>query len=214
MTTQSPKTPSTGPKGAATPQARAGRPGAVGLLPLPTGVNAPEDRCVQRIVVGVDGSVASKVALRWAADIAGCIGAGLEVIRVWHYPPPYHEWDARPSSYGFLPLVPNHDLAERMARQELADTTVEVLGPEPAVPLTERVIQGQAADVLIEASTEAQLLVVGRRGHSGLAALLLGSVARACTEHAHCPVVVVPAGVDEPMAGEQAQVAIQQGEVT
>ena len=169
---------------------------------------------MQRIVVGVDGSVASKVALRWAAGIAGRIGAGLELIRVWHYPPPYREWDARPSSYGFLPLVPDHDLAERMARQELADTTVEVLGPEPAVPLTKRVIKGQAADVLIEASTEAQLLVVGRRGHSRLAVLLLGSVARACTEHAHCPVVIVPARVDEPVTGEQAQTAIQQGEVT
>jgi nucleotide-binding universal stress UspA family protein len=46
--------------------------------------------------------------------------------------------------------------------------------------------------VLIEAADGALLLVVGRRGHGGLVGLLLGSVARACTEHANCPVVVVP----------------------
>jgi nucleotide-binding universal stress UspA family protein len=56
--------------------------------------------------------------------------------------------------------------------------------------------------VLIDAADGATLLVVGRRGHGGVVGLLLGSVARACTEHAPCPVVVVPpAPSDAPATG-------------
>ena len=56
----------------------------------------------------------------------------------------------------------------------------------------QRVVEGHPAQVLIDAADGATLLVVGRRGHGGVVGLLLGSVARACTEHAPCPVVVVP----------------------
>jgi nucleotide-binding universal stress UspA family protein len=162
---------------------------------------------MQRIVVGVDGSAASKAALRWAAEMAGCLNARLEVIRVWHYPPPYHEWDARPSSYGFLPLLPDRDRAERVARDELAETTVEVLGAQPSLHFDERVINGGAAEVLIEASTDASMLVVGRHGHSKLQELLMGSVARACTERARCPVVVTPGVGGEPTSARRVHAA-------
>ncbi|HET9117570.1 MAG TPA: universal stress protein [Pseudonocardiaceae bacterium] len=169
---------------------------------------------MQRIVVGVDGSAASKAALHWAMEMAGRIGARLEVIRAWHYPPPYHEWDARPSSYGFLPLLPDRDRAEQVARDELTATTVEVLGAQPSVQFDERVIKGHAADVLIEASTDAALLVVGRHGHNRLQALLLGSVARTCTERACCPVVVIPAPGDEPASRQRVPTAIKATDAT
>jgi nucleotide-binding universal stress UspA family protein len=135
--------------------------------------------------------------------MAGHLGACLDIVRAWHYPPPYHEWDARPSSYGFLPLLPDRDQTERVAREELAETTIDVLGPDPTVPREEHVINGAAADVLIEASTNAALLVIGQRGHSRLQQFLVGSVARACTERAHCPVVVIPAPADQPPTHQQ-----------
>jgi nucleotide-binding universal stress UspA family protein len=150
---------------------------------------AAEARRVQRIVVGVDGSAESRSALRWAADVAGGLGAALEVVRVWQYPPALREWDAVPSNYGYLPMVPG---MERGVRDDLPATVAEVLGPQPKVVVMQRVVEGHPAQLLIDAADGAMLLVVGRRGHGGLVGLLLGSVARACTEHAGCPVVVVP----------------------
>lgn len=56
----------------------------------------------------------------------------------------------------------------------------------------ERVIgEGSAAQVLIDAVGEDDLLVVGSRGHGGFANLLLGSVSQQCAQHAPCPVVIV-----------------------
>ena len=147
---------------------------------------------MQRIVVGVDGSAASRAALRRAADLARDLGAGLEVMQAWQYPPDLHDWDAVPSNYGFLPMVPPVQRVEEGARDDLAATVADVLGPDPGAAVTQRVVEGHPARVLIEAANGAAFLVVGRRGHGGLAGLLLGSVARACSEHADCPVLIVP----------------------
>jgi nucleotide-binding universal stress UspA family protein len=65
-------------------------------------------------------------------------------------------------------------------------------GDDGDQPATERrVVQGNAAAVLIEQSRSADLLVVGNRGHGGFTGMLLGSVSGHCEHHAHCPVVVV-----------------------
>ena len=58
-------------------------------------------------------------------------------------------------------------------------------------------IQGAPAGVLVAASRDADLLVVGSRGHGGFVGLLLGSVSQQCAHHAECPVVIVHAAPRE-----------------
>ena len=150
---------------------------------------------MRRIVVGVDGSETSKAALRWAADLARAFAVDLEVVRAFRYPPALHEWTALPTNYGFLPEMPPEDVVERGVHDELADLVVTELGADSGT--TVRVRRGHPAEVVLEAAAEAVTLVVGRSGHSGLTELLrLGSVARACIEHAPCPVVIVPTEAD------------------
>jgi nucleotide-binding universal stress UspA family protein len=151
-----------------------------------------EDDAVQRIVVGVDGSETSKAALRWAAVLARAMGAELEAVRAFRYPPALHDWSALPSNYGFLPELPPEDVVERGVHDDLADLVAAELGSDSGAAV--RVRRGHPAKVVLEAAADAVALVVGRSGHGGLTELLrVGSVARACAEHASCPVVVVPA---------------------
>jgi nucleotide-binding universal stress UspA family protein len=101
--------------------------------------------------------------------------------------------DGRPvgivSRRGVLRAVARHELTEILA-ERLAGWAEKY----PEVPVQSRVVRGRAARALVEASARAQLVVVGSRGRSGLAGILLGSVSRAVLLHAHCPVAVVHRG--------------------
>lgn len=135
-----------------------------------------------RIVVGVDGSEASKDALRWAARQAELTGAALEAVMTWHFPA---------LAYGTpVPMPSGYDLAPQAA-QVLGDTVQEVLGDKPALKVHAVVVEGSPALELLDAATDADLLVVGSRGHGAFTGMLLGSVSAHCVAHAPCPVVVV-----------------------
>jgi len=60
-------------------------------------------------------------------------------------------------------------------------------------PITVRAIHGHPGQALLEAAKDAELLVVGTRGHGGFAGLLLGSTSTYLAHHAPCPLVIVPA---------------------
>jgi nucleotide-binding universal stress UspA family protein len=137
------------------------------------------------IVVGVDGSAGSIGALRWAADEARLRNATLEVITTWTQPPAVY------LRGGDLPIPAGFgDELERNAKEVQAAALAEA-SPDEAVRLETRVVEGQAASVLIQAGEHAQMLVVGSRGLGGFRELLLGSVSHACAHHASCPVVIV-----------------------
>lgn len=144
-----------------------------------------------RIVVGVDGSEPSKRALDWARFVAGTTGATIEAISAWHVP-------AAPVIVGTA-LPVDSELQAATGRM-LSETVTAVLGRTPETGVRERVAHGTPAQVLIEASKGALLLVVGSRGHGGFAGLLLGSVSSACAEHAHCPVLVIHGDTPAPPA--------------
>jgi nucleotide-binding universal stress UspA family protein len=119
-----------------------------------------------RIVVGIDGSEHSKVALAWAAREATMTGAPLTVVTTWEFP----------TNYGYLvPWPEDLDFAAE-AKTVLDETVTEVLGASPTIELTLEVVRGHAALVLEDLSKTSRLLVVGSRGHGEFAGMLLGSV--------------------------------------
>jgi nucleotide-binding universal stress UspA family protein len=135
-----------------------------------------------RIVVGVDGSAGSKAALAWAAAQAKLSGATLDAIAAWSYP----------ASYGWAPVYPDNDSLSTLTQKALSKTLKATLGEAAAAEITTTVTEGQPAEVLVAASADAELLVVGSRGRGGFASLVLGSVSQHCVQHAPCPVAVIP----------------------
>jgi nucleotide-binding universal stress UspA family protein len=142
----------------------------------------PEDADSGRIVVGVDGSDASKDALAWAARQANLTGARVEAVTTWFIPPVAYE--------GAVPLPTTFDLAPA-ASSMLDEVVGKVLVDHPGLEVSRVVIEGPPARRLLEAAAGAELLVVGSRGHGAFAGMLLGSVSEHCVSHAPCPVVVV-----------------------
>jgi nucleotide-binding universal stress UspA family protein len=137
-----------------------------------------------RIVVGIDGSEPSKVALRWALFMADTLHCDVQAIAVWETSVGW----AAGGGWATVPMdwSPGEDTAKM-----LRDTVREVLGERHPHNVTALVRQGGAAQVLLEASQDANMLIVGSRGHGGFTGLLLGSVSTACAEHSTCPVLVV-----------------------
>ncbi len=139
----------------------------------------------RRIVVGVDGSDPSKAALAWAVQQARLTGAVVEAVIAWDYP----------AVYGTrVPILPDVSV-EELAQRAVADAVAEASGPAGGVEIRPRMVEGDASRVLLDASAEAELLVVGSRGHGGFVEALLGSVGQQCVHHATCPVVVIRGSV-------------------
>jgi nucleotide-binding universal stress UspA family protein len=134
-----------------------------------------------KIVVGMDGSVSSHHALRWAAEQAQRTGASLQVVMTW-YDPYAGMWKPHDPSAAD-PLALTRRAVERHTRQ--------VLGENPGVPVEAVALEGPPAKVLLEQSRDADLLVLGKRGMGAFVELMLGSVSLHCVTHATCPVVVV-----------------------
>jgi nucleotide-binding universal stress UspA family protein len=141
------------------------------------------------IVVGVDQSAGSLAALRFAFEEARLRDATLRVVHAWQYG--YIGVGFMEASY---PLV-GGDIKELQDAGEAAlEATVrEAIPDTDGMAIERRVMEGRPAEVLVEQSLGADLLVVGSRGHGGFAELLLGSVSHQCASHARCPVVIVRA---------------------
>ena len=147
-------------------------------------------RAERLVVVGVDGSEASSVALRWAAEEARLRGANMKVVQAWHIPSlGYGAYVVPASGYEDWGKEESASLDEQLDEQLAA-----VLGDDPKVAVVREVKEGPAAQAIIEAAENAELVVVGSRGRGGFSGLLLGSVSAQVAHHAHCPVVIVRNG--------------------
>jgi len=139
------------------------------------------------ITVGIDGSHDAHRALEWAMSEAAVRHVPLTVVTV-------HE--VAVSGWTGQPIIFPADQADlEKARQAAEETVAKAagqLGESQPASVTVRAVNGFPAQELIEASRDADLLVVGSRGGGGFARLMLGSISQKVVHHAHCPVVVVP----------------------
>jgi nucleotide-binding universal stress UspA family protein len=138
------------------------------------------------ILVGVDGSEPASRALEWAMKEAVAHHAPLTVITVNQVAA--STWTGNPIVY------PEDRAAQETDRQAAEKAVAEAaarLGGAGPPPVTIRAVSGTPARVLIEASRDADLLVVGSRGGGGFATLMMGSTSSQVVHHAHCPVVVI-----------------------
>jgi nucleotide-binding universal stress UspA family protein len=138
----------------------------------------------QRVVVGVDGSAESVAALGWAARYAQQAGATVRAVLAWHYP----------GAVGGPPVEvsPLRHETEQQMQDRLNEAVAQVYpGPGPDNNVEAKVSYGHPAEVLIDESKDADLLVVGHRGHGGFPGMHIGSVAIHCVNAAQCPVTVV-----------------------
>jgi nucleotide-binding universal stress UspA family protein len=141
-----------------------------------------------KIIVGVDGSPTAREALAFALEEGRLRRRRVCAVYAWNAPA-----DTVPSGQLFGGQVFDTSAGDvgdlqALAEQRLAELVAEVAD---GAEIEQRAVSGHAAEVLVDLAQEGDLLVVGSRGHSALAATLLGSVSQACTLHARCPVVVV-----------------------
>jgi len=139
-----------------------------------------------KIVVGVDGSESSQVALRWAVAEAKLHGQPLEALMAWGYLDQHHV----PAEARYF----EPDYGEADARHALAQYVTDALGADALADVALRPACDLPARALQDAGEDASLLVVGARGRGGFASLLLGSVSQKVLHHATCPIAVIRAG--------------------
>jgi nucleotide-binding universal stress UspA family protein len=153
-----------------------------------------------RIVVGVDGSEPSRRALRWAAFLAGILGADIEAVMVWEPMP----------GAGFGRNFAGAPDLHREMQKSLGDAVDAVFGSERPATLTLHTYEAYPAAKLIARSRDATLLVIGNRGHGGFADMIFGSVSATCVKHAACPVFVVH-NAEPPAPASSPKVASAEG---
>jgi nucleotide-binding universal stress UspA family protein len=148
------------------------------------------------IVVGVDGSVPSVQALRWAGRQAELTGSKLVAVMAWELPGAF--------GWAGLPGLPEDLDLEEPAAQALAEAVNDALPPAQAASVEQVVVLGNPAEAVLDRAEaeDAELIVVGVRGHGTFRATLLGSVSHTVTVHATCPVTVVRGTTEVPEASE------------
>jgi nucleotide-binding universal stress UspA family protein len=144
------------------------------------------------IIVGVDGSSSSELALRWALDDATVRDAAVHVICCHRRPVPLSWEGMHPNDGEHLARA-----AQQFAHQIIDKALEQARGIAPGLEVTGEAVDGHPADVLTDRSESAARVVVGSRQLKALGSALLGSVGAGVAARAHCPVVVVrgPAGL-------------------
>lgn len=173
------------------------------VVPHRTGADDPDRRDgdtvheVSRIVVGVDGSPTSEVALRHAVGQAETWDA--ELVAVAGVP-----LGTGAGVLAWLPSQIDHEQVLADVQAGLDVIVDQIQAEHPGVTIKRHVLDGSGAELLTEFSSAADLVVVGSRGRGGFRGLLLGSTSQAVLHHSQCPVLVVTRRCDEEMQSDPA----------
>jgi nucleotide-binding universal stress UspA family protein len=138
------------------------------------------------IIVGVDGSGYSRRALEWAMKEAAARKTPLTAMTVHELIRGY---------YSAMVEFPGDQILAEKARQAVqaeVDFVANDLGDSAPASVTVQVASGSVVEELVNASKDADMLVVGSRGAGGFSRLMMGSVSSLVTQHATCPVVIIP----------------------
>ena len=146
-----------------------------------------------RVVVGVDGSAGSLVALQFAFDEAKRRATGLLVVTAFHLPDVWSITYALPVSCTVEEI---RDNVLQNTWRVVTETLGDQMTADDAPPIDVVARGGGAAHMLVSAAAGSPLLVVGSRGLGGFHRMLLGSVSLQCVQHAPCPVTVVRSAED------------------
>ena len=171
-----------------------GSPCAVGIAP--SGYREHADSRIAAVVVGVDGSEESGLAVMAGSELAADTGAKLRLLSV-AVPPPIGTGKGGTSSWHAL-----IDAIEQRTREQLA----EARGAVPdGIDVESTMVTGDPVHALADAGgTPGTLMVVGSRGYGPLRRVLLGSVVTHLVRSAPCPLIVTPRGMHEPAQREPA----------
>ncbi|MET3984471.1 universal stress protein [Streptomyces sp. PvR034] len=155
------------------------------------------------LVVAVDGSPQSRAAADWAAREAVRRDVPLHVVHAWLWQPLAG------------PIVQDRDTEAHRADDILNEVEAELTHRYPELGLTAEVLSDAPVPALLRAAEDAELLVIGTRGHGALVGFLLGSYGRQVIAAAECPVVSVRSAHGGPVAvPEEGEVVVgQQGGV-
>lgn len=134
----------------------------------------------QTVLVGIDGSDESKNALRWAVKYVASLGGLVHAVTVWH----------QPVQLGYRLPYPDEELEQR-ARESLDAAVRPIQEENPGIDMRSHLLRGQVEDELVRLSEQADLLVLGNKGHGTLTGMFVGSVALKLVHQARCPITVV-----------------------
>jgi universal stress protein A len=141
----------------------------------------------RKILFPTDFSLASQEALKWATSLARDSGASITIVHV----------EEPPMAYGGGEMYVGDDEGQR---EELKKSLVEVVPTDPSIHFEHKLLIGDPANAIVQTAEDenADFIVIGTHGRTGLTRLLMGSVAESVIRHAKCPVLTIkqPASVE------------------
>lgn len=151
---------------------------------------------LRTIVVGLDGSPESLAAADWAAREAQRRGLPLRLVHAWIWQP--HD----------VPVSESVETQKQWALTTLRNAKDELASRYPELPIDTGQVSDLAVPVLLDQAEEAEMLVLGSRGHSAIAGFLLGSVGQQVLAQAKSPVVMVRAHERTASESDRAEVVV------